>query len=382
MSRANKFNNLRVLIITLHTSINYGSLLQTYATQKVFENCGFDVAFIDYCRHNNTEEYRLEQMINNSPLGFLAKYSSFLSRVVLKSLAKSVYNKRVAPFQRFLDEYIHLSNDKYKSFEELCNTPPDADVYVTGSDQVWNTKWNGGIDSSFFLGFTPADAKRISFASSIGYTALSDAEKDAFANLLSKYKAVSVREQSAIKVLNDIGIEAELVVDPTLMLRADQWELIEKKMRVKKPYILLYQLNKDKAIEDFALKFSQQKGLSLLRVRLAGKNLGLINRKTIDIVSPEVGEFIWLMHNANYIITDSFHATVFSMIFHIPFYVFLPKEFSGRLTDILQLTGTEDRIMSGNGKIKHLTNKIDWKIVDEVVREGVSNTTDFLRSSI
>lgn len=214
-------------IITLHNSPNYGSCLQTYATQRIFESLGVASTVVDYYRHDAIPENETERALN----GQLAKKIPILELPGVKSLARVPVSRMVARRRAPLDEFrrsaLNLTSQKYYSAEELEANPPDADVYVTGSDQVWNSTWNGGFERAFYLSYAPEGAKKIAYAASIGKSSLDDWEVPLMREALLRYDAISVREAEAAELLDSIGVPGAVpVVDPTLMLGRAEWEAI------------------------------------------------------------------------------------------------------------------------------------------------------------
>ena len=178
---------MKVSIITLHRVFNYGSVLQTYASQKIFEQHGCDVEIVDYITSQRTNK-RLFFDVPDSLKGNKAQKWIY---IVLRAI--SVVIKKTT-FGVFLRKYVHLTKKQYICAQDLIDAPPIADVYVTGSDQTWNSKYNEGVDRGFFLEYAPKDKKKISYVSSFGKTALDENEFDITKEYLKKYSAISVRE--------------------------------------------------------------------------------------------------------------------------------------------------------------------------------------------
>lgn len=139
-----------VALITLHRSANYGSVLQALATQVVLERMGYDVAVVDYYAPRNSVPEMLRGLRHKKPLFEKNPLALLAARAILLPS----YLKRRRTFNRFITLNLRLSGRTYRSNEELAQDPPKADLYVTGSDQVWNSEWNGGIDEALFLAFT------------------------------------------------------------------------------------------------------------------------------------------------------------------------------------------------------------------------------------
>ncbi|MCQ2416657.1 MAG: polysaccharide pyruvyl transferase family protein [Oscillospiraceae bacterium] len=373
---------MKVSVITLHSSINYGSVLQTYATQTVLKSVGAEAEFVDYYRPNNTEHHRVREVMSSGGYKKLHDMSLGLADPVLRQIARKRINRRLIPLKKFLKQYCTLTENAYYSIKELQSNPPMADVYMTGSDQVWNTDWNGKIDRAYFLEYAPEGKKRIAYSASIGKTELNDKEKVAFRQMLKKYDSISMREQSGVEVLESLGIDSVQVLDPTLMLNRDEWCKLAVEAPVKKPFLLVYQLNHNPEMRAYTEKMAAKLGLELVNIKKAKERQLRAKPGITDIVAPDVGQFIWLFRNAKYVITDSFHATAFSLNFHTPFLIILPKLFSTRLESITALTHTGNRILTDLTDTKTIQKPIDWEYADSVLQKEREKSLDFLRQAL
>lgn len=314
---------MKASVITLHTVDNYGSAMQTYATKKVLDKFGYTVEFIDYWRKDNLPEYRAKQLLQSRILQkfkFLWGINKYSQRVATLTLSLILKNRK-SVMQKFLEKHIQLTDCRYNSYDELKKNPPLADIYITGSDQVWNKIWNQGIDKAYFLDFAPAGKPRISFAASIGRNHLDEDEILETMKLLKKYDAISVREQSAVDLLSSMGIPSTLILDPTLMLKAEEWKKIAVKVEFDRPYLLIYQLNPNPQMDIYAKKIAQKKGWDVVRI-----GFGTADKKKsgICIMLPSVEKFLGLFFGASCVLTDSFHATAFSLNLGIDFISVMP----------------------------------------------------------
>lgn len=335
---------MKASVITLHTVDNYGSAMQTYATKKVLDKFGYTVEFIDYWRKDNLPEYRAKQLLQSRILQkfkFLWGINKYSQRVATLTLSLILKNRK-SVMQKFLEKHIQLTDCRYNSYDELKKNPPLADIYITGSDQVWNKIWNQGIDKAYFLDFAPAGKPRISFAASIGRNHLDEDEILETMKLLKKYDAISVREQSAVDLLSSMGIPSTLILDPTLMLKAEEWKKIAVKVEIDRPYLLIYQLNPNPQMDIYAKKIAQKKGWDVVRI-----GFGTADKKKsgICIMLPSVEKFLGLFFGASCVLTDSFHATAFSLNLGIDFISVMPPRFGTRIESILELTGTHERLL-------------------------------------
>ena len=186
---------MRVAIVTLHRVYNYGSVLQAYATQKVFEKRGHDTKIIDYITPQRTK-WRL----------FWGKGAEGQSNIIYRIAKIGSFILKEKTFGDFVRTRLNLTK-QYVTSEDLQRDPPQADLYITGSDQTWNSQYNEGIDKGFFLDFLPENDRRIAFVSSFGKTELDKGEIEETKRLLSRYEKISVREDSAVKIILDLGME-------------------------------------------------------------------------------------------------------------------------------------------------------------------------------
>lgn len=359
---------MKASVITLHTVDNYGSVMQTYATQQILKKCGYDVEFVDYWRRDNLPQSRAERMLEGSTLQKLKPLWGInnFTRKATVSILKNILEKQRSPMWRFLEEKVQLTKVRYCSYEELEANPPVADVYITGSDQVWNSIWNQGIDRSYFLDFAPAGKPRIAFSASIGREQLDTEEIPETKRLLEKYSAISVREQSAVELLASMDIKSTLVLDPTLMLEAEEWRKLATKQKREKPYILIYQLNPNPQMDQYAEQLAQKKNWEIIRI---GFGCSDYRKGGKCVMLPSVEEFLGLFCDAACVLTDSFHATAFSLNLGTDFISVLPGRFGTRIESILKLTGTENRLLTSYDDFEIIEKKIDKKVVQEILEK-------------
>jgi hypothetical protein len=357
---------MRVSVITLHTVDNYGSAMQTYATQEVLKKLGCEVEIIDYWRENNLPEHRAQQMLDTSLMQKLKPIwgRNHKTETTAIKCMQWYLEHHVSPMWKFLEDNVNLSKKRYTLFDELKADPPKADVYITGSDQVWNSIWNDGIDRSYFLDFAPQDKPRIAFSASIGRTEFSEDEISETKALLQKYTAISVREESAVELLKSIGIESQLILDPTLMLNCNEWRKVAKGRKKTRPFLLIYQLNPNPEMDQFAMNLAKKKGWEVIRV-----GFGRSDRQKPGkcIMSPSVEEFVGLLFQAKCVLTDSFHATAFSLNLGTDFISVRPPKFSTRIESILQLTGQEQRLLDDYKDLNIVDRAIDKKHVKKIL---------------
>lgn len=348
---------MKIAVITMHAVKNYGSALQTYATQQVLSELGYDVEIINYIRKKN---------INSNLINAWTAKEKGIRKTAKKILMYPTVNKWINVWGNYLKSYIHLSEATYTEMKDFSVNPVRADILCTGSDQVWNSGWNDGVEYPFYLSFVNDETPRISFSASFGKESLDEKEIEIVKPLLQKYNYITVREKSAISILNDMGIKnVSFTLDPTLFLTKERWEKHMEKSKPDKPYVLVYQLNKGKTFDEWAVRFAKSKKMKLVRLCLRYDQIILPGKKRFI---PEIREFLSLIHNAEYVITDSFHATAFSINFNKQFFSVLPKMYNCRLKNFLGLFGLEKRIVSSYADFES-AGKINYELINIILNE-------------
>ncbi len=361
---------IKAAIITLHRVYNYGSALQAYATQKIFENAGFDTEIIDYI----TPERTMKRKLSTLPPGVEMN----LARKVLYRIAKffSIIRKEMT-FGSFVRNNLNLTN-KYITSDDLEKNPPKADLYVTGSDQTWNSFYNQGVDRGFFLDFLPVEAKRVAFVSSFGKDKLDDFEIDETKSLLNNYLAISVREDSAAQIVKKLGIsEPVQLIDPTLQINKNDWALIASKRLIKQRYLILMLLyNEDNHATEYARRIADIKGLKLVKLSWELKKPALVD---ILLTHRSPSDFLSLFQNADFVVTNSFHGTAFSINFEKQFVVVPRSEFNTRIQSLLDLCGLSNRLVDSIDEAVNVSNvNIDYKLTNSVIENERNRAIKYL----
>lgn len=360
---------MKISIITLHRIYNYGSALQAYATQRVFEEAGCKVEIIDYITPERT---LLKTFLKPGAEGQLP-----FPKMVMYRTAKigSLFLKEKT-FGAFVRKNLKLSK-KYITPSDLEKDPPEADIYVTGSDQVWNSKYNG-IDRGFFLDFIPEDKKRIAFVASFGKEELDESETSKVSEYLKRYRAISVREDSAVQILDRMGItNAVQLIDPTLQLEKKEWLRIASKRLVKEKYLILMLLyNEDNHATEYARKIADEKGLKLVKISWEMKKPDLVD-KLYTHRSP--ADFLSLFNYAEFVVTNSFHGLAFSINLEKQFVVVPRNEFNSRIDSLLRLCGLTERLVrSEEDAIAQSNITITYENVEQVLGKERSRARAYI----
>lgn len=349
----------KAAIITLHRVYNYGSALQAYATQLIFEKAGFDSIIIDYITPERTFKRKLAALPPDVHFSVI--------KSVIYRIAKfiSIIRKELT-FGSFVRNKLNLSN-KYITADDLEKDPPKADLYITGSDQTWNSFYNQGVDRGFFLDFLPDDSKRAAFVSSFGKEKLDDDEVDETKKMLNKYTAISVREDSAAQIIKNIGLaEPVQLIDPTLQIDKDEWSQIASKRLIKERYLVLMLLyNEDNHATEYARRIADLKGLKLVKL-----SWELKKPQQVDVLythrSPS--DFLSLFKYADFVVTNSFHGTAFAINFERQFVVVPRSEFNTRIQSLLSLCGLEKRLVNTiDDAVDNSNQSIDYRNVKNII---------------
>ena len=350
---------MKVNVITRHAITNYGSLLQAIATQGIVEQLGHECRIIDYIRNDEHYKFREKTSLKNKPTW----NKNFLTRMVYLALRMPESYFVGTKFEKERNTFLKLTK-RYSTNEELRADIPKADVYMTGSDQVWGPVECGDQDYAYCLNFTGEKDKRISYAASFGRTEFSKEVLDQYKNYLSRYVHISVREKSAVDLINSLGMNAEQVLDPTLLLGRDYWKQFFKPIRGKN-YVLIYQINNDPVLGEYAREIARQKNLPLIRVAASFSHL---SRPGKLVYCPSIGEFLSYIDNAECLITDSFHGTAFALNFNTQFVEVLPNNKTGtRNISILEMTKLSGRIVHNMDDVSVAREKIDFSETNRIL---------------
>lgn len=364
----------KIAVITRHAVSNYGSVLQAYALQKAINSFGFEAEIIDYIREDEDYHNIADTLVKKS-----AWNKNALTRMVYKSIQSPEYIKMGKAFEKYRTELLNESSTRYSSIDELRKNPPAADIYCTGSDQVWGTIGNDEIDGAYFLDFVPKDKKKISYAASFGKTNTDSGCKNKIRNYLETYDNLTVRESSAVDLINNLGIDrVNQVLDPTLLLDKNEWSNLIK-ADIQKDYVLLYQLHSNPAMDSYAEEFAKKAGLELIRLTpLFHRTL----KSGKAVYLPDISGFLSYIKNADYMITDSFHGTAFAINFNTQFVDVLPGETKTRNQSILELTGLYNRVLSDYGDFSFIENKIDFSDANKKIADERMKSLDILKQML
>jgi len=376
---------MRIGILTLPPHANYGGILQAYAMQTVLERMGHDVVVFNK---------PIKKQVMPFPMSFLHYIVRFIKKYVFKKPNIYVFKEqKIYKYQKANTLYTNAFVDKHlhnKIVDTLGDIKNEYDAIIVGSDQVWrkiyfNGSWEKSNPDDAYLAFTNDwNIKRIAYAASFGvdYLELDDTDILKCKDAIQKFKAVSVREKTGVDICkNHFNLDAKWVVDPTLLLDVSDYLTLAKDNNslFTGKYILKYALDESEGIYGLARKLEEQKGFPMKELKTHEKDsLSEISNCT----RRPVEEWLYAFAHAGYILTDSFHGTVFSILFHKQFTVIANKERGiTRFTSLLSMFGLEDRLIFSPNEYKQLLD-IDYDKVDIRLEQRRSEALDFISKAL
>ena len=384
---------MKVGIITFHFPFNCGAALQCYALQSKLESLGHEARVINYVPWYHWNRYAAHK----NPIYYANKKLHDPARNILTRTyhgAKGFYDTvrswknakvklpREQKFKAFRKAHLHETR-KYRTIRQLRANPPQCDLYLSGSDQLWNTKLTeGAFDPAYFLDFGKKNVRRSTYA--IGtYFADPKAAEKTIAPMLKNLDAVSLRETRFLRPVMQAAepktpIHAD--VDPTLLLDAAAYEpLIPKEPLEKQPFVVIYTMPgpAQKQVNDAAKLLSQRTGLHLIDVN-GNPNAENCRIKDHRVCSPE--EFLWYVKNAKYVLTNSFHGTVFAVLFKKQFATILHKETGNRVSELLDKLDLTSRYTDTTGAVAEIIDRpIDWTNAEAALETLRAESVRYLR---
>lgn len=365
---------MKIGILTFHMAHNYGAMLQAYALREKICQMNLDCQVIDYripVIYNWHRKDKYRKLVRDN--GFIIGSMKYTKRILTRYYTK---DKRWCGFNNFMENDIGISSETYEEVNELKNLY--YDTYICGSDQIWNAEHSGGIESGYFLNFTNNDVRRIAYAASKGPVEILDNEKDTIFNLLSKFDYIGVREKGLKESLEAIGLkDIEWVLDPTLLLKSSEWLKIANNRKVNN-YVLVYKITEDPKLYYCARKIAKEKNCKIIEITYK-KNNNLKDIIQLEDCGPR--EFIGLFSKANYIVTNSFHGTCFSIIFNKIFYSVPFEGLSSRMDSLLSLLGLDERKVYDFENFS-LNDNINFKEANIKLDKEREKSIEFLRKSL
>lgn len=356
----------KVEILTIHFGINHGSVLQCYALSKTLRELGAEVEVIDYV----PARYK---MWNNVKIKYPEKSLPWKLAFLLASSVIRLPQKAV--FRSYLKRHIALSR-RFSEPSELAASYPPVDLYLVGSDQVWNSTYNGSEDKSYLLGFAPKGSVKASYAASIGKDELTEEEGLSIAEGVAPFAGVSVRESKAAEQLAAHGVEARVDLDPVFFLDRDRWcELAARKVR-EESYVLVYVIAQNyESMMRQAREIADMRGARLYVLSVRPIRMPGVDR---NFLFANPSDFLALFRDADFVVSNSFHGTAFSIIFRKRFLTYAAK-YNARIENILALTGLEQRLVTDRFDKSLINEEMDYSVPVDAIAHGTAGARFYLR---
>lgn len=357
----------KIGILTIPRADNYGSVLQAYAMQAFVDTIEKDNEIIDYVSPFLVGRYPLWNIKKSKNPYIIAK--SLFQNIMTLTARK----KKKSKFENFRNLIRFSEKTIYQS-----NEIDIYDYYISGSDQIWNTRITQ-FDKTFFLDFVALKKKKIAFAVSMGYEDRKANELDFYKQELKEFNAIGIREKNDLKFIEELAdsdTKCNYIIDPTLLIDEEKWKELIGKRKIAEKYILIYTFGRDERVVKAAKNISVEKKIPVYIVSDEWRNVNSDGFRNIKGVGPI--EFINLIAFSEAVVTNSFHGTAFSIIFRKPF-VSVPYESTGnRMISLLKLLNLESALYDEN----NLEYNVDYKNVDKILKEERSKARNFLLKAI
>lgn len=357
---------MQIKTITCHQVYNHGASLQEYALLHFLNTNGFEAKTIRYKPPYLSNHFNF--LFLSNPRFNIPVIKQLYLLVKLPRRLKDFRQKKI--FDKFAEKYIPADSLIFVSNKELKENLPDADAYICGSDQIWNSIFENGKDPAFFLDFVPDEKLKISYAASFATDSIADELKAFVKEKVSRINLVSVRETSALNILEDLGISnAVQVLDPVFLLSKSHWKKFL--IPIDQKFVFVYDFDYNLTIKKMALEYKIKHNCKIYTIN---KNIDYAD-KNFFLQGPDI--FLSLMHDAQFIFTNSFHSLSFSLIFEKQFAVFDRNEnINSRMRDLLNLFHLKNLITSQES-IEEL-EMIDYNCVNPKLSLQVLKAQNFL----
>lgn len=365
---------------------NYGTSLQGYAMIKKIQQLGYDVEIINYIKQFTLLD-KIKWVINSYRCGLgrnikVKKQSlpvDYVRNIGIRTAAVDAYKEK---------KLLPLFHD-YRGYEALSNGSKNYDVVVVGSDQVWIPT---GLPTKFYnLLFVDDNVRKVAYASSFGVQEIPDFQKKATGAYLDRFYKIGVREKRGKEIVDALSHQtAQVVADPTLLLSREEWEeeIASSVINDKEPYMFCYLISENEDARAKATELAKQKGLKIICIRHLEKYRA-VDDTYGDEAPYNVGpnEFVKYIRNAEYVVTDSFHCTVFSHIFHKNFLTFYRSSVgknarNSRIDSLISVLGSSKNKLYAVGSMKGIDAEVNWNTVDENLSKLRESSMNFLKEAL
>lgn len=353
---------------------NYGQILQMFALSTFLKSLGHDVFIVQYDGYSDST---IKKSFVNRFLGIVKKPQKIIEYINAKKKEKIIredLNAHDCGFDSFRKKYFSWSK-KYLSYNDLVSNPPKADVYICGSDMIWA---ESSKCAPYFLDFVK-DSKKIAYAPSFGAKQVSNEYLNKISNFLADFTLITTREESGVEICKQLGYNAYWVIDPSGLLNVLDYSKLEEKIDVKNKYIFMYLLGHDTYVPFYDIKkFANANNFSVVYRASQGR------RDKLPKYYPTIGQWIYAIHHAEYVITNSFHGCMFCILFRKKF-LYLPlinksKPNNERIYSLLNKLNLSNRIYHKDFNI--IYDEIDYDRVNDELSSWIEQSKQLLLTSI
>lgn len=370
---------MNIGIITWFIYENYGTALQAYALQRFLKNEGYDCDLLNYLPSN---PYKKKISIEDIKKRVICKKNSLIYKYIYLKRRQQIEIKSKS-FKNFITNNCSFT-EVLANKKNLIELNKKINTYICGSDQIWTPN---ALDGTYYLDFVDSNNKRISYAPSFGVNEIPDEYKDIISKWISKFEYLSIRENRGAEIIKSLNSrEAIVVLDPTLLLKAEDWNIISNNPNIEEPYILCYFLGNKK---EYWNNVEMIRKITRYKVVIIPVMPASYFKKGIILSETGPKEFVGLIKNAQIVITDSFHGTIFSINYKKDFYVF--KRFNdkekgsqnSRIYNIIEKMNLGNRLISNNKSISKENIKIlNYEEVEFRLNKEREKSIEFLNKAI
>lgn len=357
---------MKIGIVTQPLHANYGGVLQNYALQQVLKRMGHEVWTLDYWKYD---------WLNWADMAWRVLAHKMLGHQVKFGRTPAEQRQFEVPLRRFVNKNMSLTTPRTKRFSKKTVQKYALEALVVGSDQVWRPIYNYDVSDCFLKFAQGLSVKRVAYAASFGTDAweFTDAQTSECAALAKQFDGISVREKSGVGLCKDhLGVSAVHVLDPTLLLQAEDYAALCKDIPQRKPFIFAYILDKSEDKINSIQRFAEQRGLPFY---IKSADSGVSMEDSIEL---------WLSYfrDAAFVITDSFHGTAFSINFNKDFYVYgNAQRGNSRFDSLLNQLGLQNRVIKEQ-ILKETESHIDWNNVNKLKALAVTDSIKWLTQKL
>lgn len=362
---------MKICTITCHDVYNHGASMQAYALMTYLTKLGHKVEIIDYKPDYLSNHYNMMSISNLKwKKNILTKYIY----LTLKMPGRIISLQRKKAFDIFKENNLVITKKRYKSNEELKECLPEADVYICGSDQIWNSLHQNGRDPAFYLDFVPDNKIKVSYAASFATETIDDKYKAMVNEKVSRLDRLGIREKSGVKIVEDLGIKnAVNVVDPVFLLDKEDWDKIGTEV-FRDKYVLVYDFDKSNLVEKIAMDISKKKGYKIYTINADKPKYA---DKYFNLSGPST--FVSLVKNAQFVISNSFHAVAFSIIYNKNIAIVNRIEnINTRMRDLLDDLHLNHKLVGDDYNIEEVMKDINYKNCKDILQNKVIKSKDYI----